>query len=510
MSIRNSREILLSTLSKVRRRLYLRELCRMLCRSLAAVLPLAAAWVAVDQYWNDGRFSLVVAGGLIGAAVAVAALVATRRLGTQLQAAVEVDARAGLRGRISSAWEFLHEKRLDEARLAQVRDAVGHAMKLDVTPLFHGERFHHAKLVPVLTVVLLLSFFVPPRSTQPTVEAAVNPVRERQLSELRELRDDLRNVGDEEALGDVLTKLKEIEQRFEQGALEDRDVMIELARLDAHLTKRLAEMGVENLANEVSQLLPHLSASQAAQAVAQAIKEEKLDRAAEEMNRLAHSVQKGALTDEQKKELALNMAVAASKLGTKSKSSFSGDLAKASEALKSGDHREFSEAGDSIGAKMKSVDQHKKMQSMRKRISLCKAGLGRQNTCSACNGEGCRMCKGGDAGHEKKGKEEGQGDDGAKSGLMAGSRAAGDPLGEHTRLADSYREVLKVAGAAGEGPVASEVEVTEGETSPSGMAAKEIYEEYAAVAEQAIEREEIPLSHRFHVKRYFQAIRPVE
>jgi hypothetical protein len=63
---------------------------------------------------------------------------------------------------------------------------------------------------------------------------------------------------------------------------------------------------------------------------------------------------------------------------------------------------------------------------------------------------------------------------------------------------------------AGEGPVQSEIETVEGQTTDSQITAQDLYAEYAAVAEEAIDQEEIPLSHRFHVKRYFQAIRPVE
>ena len=63
---------------------------------------------------------------------------------------------------------------------------------------------------------------------------------------------------------------------------------------------------------------------------------------------------------------------------------------------------------------------------------------------------------------------------------------------------------------AGNGPVESEVEETDGQTAESRVSAKEMFTEYQAVAEQAIEGEEIPLSHRFHVKRYFQSIRPEE
>ncbi len=69
---------------------------------------------------------------------------------------------------------------------------------------------------------------------------------------------------------------------------------------------------------------------------------------------------------------------------------------------------------------------------------------------------------------------------------------------------------MKTSGILGNGPIESEVEATEGETSESGLQTRDVYAEYAAAAEQAIEQEEIPLSHRFHVKRYFQAIRPAE
>ena len=92
----------------------------------------------------------------------------------------------------------------------------------------------------------------------------------------------------------------------------------------------------------------------------------------------------------------------------------------------------------------------------------------------------------------------------------AGTAATGEPLGDGTRLADSYREMVQISGMAGDGPIESEVEEIDGQIGQSQLSAKELYTEYQAVAEQAIESEEIPLSHRFHVKRYFQNIRPEE
>jgi len=46
--------------------------------------------------------------------------------------------------------------------------------------------------------------------------------------------------------------------------------------------------------------------------------------------------------------------------------------------------------------------------------------------------------------------------------------------------------------------------------SQSKLTAKELHASYAAAAEEVIEKENVPLSHRYHVKRYFQAIRPQE
>jgi len=58
--------------------------------------------------------------------------------------------------------------------------------------------------------------------------------------------------------------------------------------------------------------------------------------------------------------------------------------------------------------------------------------------------------------------------------------------------------------------VESETEVTDGQMSPSQVDLKQVHANYASVAEEVIEKEDIPLSHRYHVKRYFQSIRPQE
>ena len=130
---------------------------------------------------------------------------------------------------------------------------------------------------------------------------------------------------------------------------------------------------------------------------------------------------------------------------------------------------------------------------------------------SACNKLGlCKSCLGQcdskELGFKVGMKTQSKG----KGGLKAGTAASGDPYGDPNRLADSYKKMMKVSGEAGAGPVESETEITDGQMSQSQVDLKQIHANYAAVAEEVIEREDIPLSHRYHVKRYFQAIRPQE
>jgi hypothetical protein len=76
-------------------------------------------------------------------------------------------------------------------------------------------------------------------------------------------------------LRDVLAKLDDLRERFEKGEVGERDVMLELGRLDEALRAQVAQSGVENLANELDTIVPHLAANAATTAAAQALNEEK-------------------------------------------------------------------------------------------------------------------------------------------------------------------------------------------------------------------------------------------
>ncbi len=522
MSEREARNQLRQTLRVARRRLFLRGAIGSGTIAAAILLAAGAAVVAIDQRWFGGGIGPAVLYGLAGVWIATILVGGLIRIGTRRGAAHTLDGMAALKDRILSAEQFLAEGELDEPRRVQVADAIAHAQALNMKSLFEHRRSRLAMLTPALAILLVLSFFVPPQPAE-HAEAAVDLTRGYQLEELRALQEEFEErVATDEDLVETLEQLREIERRLETGEIQEREVMLELSRLDEQLKSQMEQMDVAQIAKEIQTVMPHLMANAAARPVGEALKNKEMERAAEELDKLAEKVEKAELSDEEKEKLANNMSVAASKLGEKSEGSLASDLDGASESLKNGDAKGFKSSSKSMGQKFQQAGKMDKLNAMRKQLAMSKASMSQLKKCSSCNGAGCKECNGTGLGQgaglglglgkgKGQGNSEGEdGDGGGKGGLKAGKQATGEPLGNGTRLADSYREMVQISGMAGNGPVESEVEETDGQTAESQVSAKEMFTEYQAVAEQAIEGEEIPLSHRFHVKRYFQSIRPEE
>jgi len=472
--------------------LILETWCFVLCRLALVLLPIGALAIMVDQRWFEGGHSVSIALFTLVPLAIIPLGYAFFHRGTDLHQAFEMDERAGLKDRISSAWEFLSQETMTAEQELQVRDALRTAHDVDLPSLLTLGQSPLPKWALAALGVFVASFFVPSTYYFTEADAAVDTVRLLQVDEVESLREEVeRMAAEEEGLKELVEKLKEVERRFAAGEMNERDVMIALARMDKELQARMAAMGVEELNSQFNQVVPHLMASKAAESVAQSIKEDQLDKASAELEKLSEKLQKDKLTPEEKEQLALNMGAAAAKLGTGEKGSLGADFDAASKSMKSGDKEGMKSSFKSIKGKLQQCDSLRAMKSACNSLGMCKAGLGNKASLMAKIGQG----------------ESNKLSDSPSNKAGLGSA---DPLGDEKRLSENYRQMLQVQGMAGDGPVESEVEITEGQTTPSQLAVQDVYNEYAAVAEQAMDQEDIPLSHRFHVKRYFQSIRPEE
>src|SRR5262249_19372802 len=156
-------------------------------------------------------------------------------LGARVHSALTLDQGGQLKDRVSSAWEFLEAKELDEARQVQVRDAIRHVEALDLKKILCFPKPRFTQLLPVGALLFALSFFVPPLAPV-NARLAVDPVKALQLQQLEELKQEL--VAKKEVppeMEEVLKKLEEITKKFERGEMGERDLMLQLGRLDESL-----------------------------------------------------------------------------------------------------------------------------------------------------------------------------------------------------------------------------------------------------------------------------------
>lgn len=490
---KQNQEILNQVIVNVRRRIFLLSYTTDLIRiglfllPLAAVLILAAKFQGIDATawiaWSTALFMIV-----------VPFIRSVRFFRSRVESALSLDHFAHLKDRITSAYEFLGHPAVNIPEEVQIQDAVRHARSLNLQQIIPSQYPRYSEFLPAALLFFYMSLFIPTAIIPDQDIGIIDPIKQEQLQELAMLEQELLMEEEQpEELEQLLDDLRKMKKRFEDGEISERDVMIELARMDKDLMQKVKEMGVDQLQGELNEIVPHLMSAAAAVQVANAIKEQKLDKAAEELEKLSEKVKKNELTDKEKRELAMNMGVVASKLGGKQDGSFGGDFANATEALESSNSKKFAAACKNMGNKLNMMCKAKKICKACNKLGSCKSCLGQ------CNGVGIAL------GPKKKASN------GSKSpNQKAGTGVTGNPFGEGTVLNDSLRKMLHIAGQAGDGPVETEIEITEGQLSQSQVDIKDVQRNFAQVAEEAIEDEAIPLSHRYHVKRYFQSIHPQE
>ncbi len=475
-------------------------------RTAILALPVAAAMIAVDQRWIGGTYSLGVLGILTATLAIVPAVAVWRRWESLFEAARAADARAGLKDRIASAWLFLREGELDVPKRAQISEALAHALALNYNAVFEASRPAVARWIPVAALAVIAALFVPAYVPERVVDAAVEARLAAQAEVLKELRESLETEGvDDETLRDALKQLQDFERQAAEGTMDERDAMIALGRLDEALKARMEQSGAAALEEEIERVAPHLAEGEAAKTVAEALKAGEYAEAAKRIEALGERAAVDELSDADKRELAKNLDSASKELGDKKNSKLRDDMSRGSKEMSSNDGKAFRDSAQSMSDSFKQADQFRKMASMREQLGEGKRAMAKGDKGKPGEGEDPGEGKGGE-----EGDGDGDGSEGDKKGGLKAGEGSADPMGDPSRLADGYRKMMEVSGVQGEGPVQSETEQTAGENAASKVGAKEVYVEYSAVAEQAIEREEIPLGRRSHVKRYFQSIRPAD
>ena len=108
--------------------------------------------------------------------------------------------------------------------------------------------------------------------------------------------------------------------------------------------------------------------------------------------------------------------------------------------------------------------------------------------------------------------QNGQGPDspGGAPGKGIGNSHDGNVAGKRTDLKAGTTDVQEQGIDSHQGPSNSEVILSAAERGFKGSGYKKVFTQYHTVAEQQINKDQVPDGYRFYVHRYFQLIRPRE
>lgn len=109
-----------------------------------------------------------------------------------------------------------------------------------------------------------------------------------------------------------------------------------------------------------------------------------------------------------------------------------------------------------------------------------------------------------------QGQKEGGSGDKSQPGQGYGNGHDAALTGDATHLAGKAHDVTAAGIDTGEGTASAEVIYGAAQRGFVGKGYEQVFTEYQSVAEQVLDKDEIPPGYRFYVRRYFQLIRPRE
>ncbi|MCA9271383.1 MAG: hypothetical protein KDA41_23025, partial [Planctomycetales bacterium] len=520
---------------------------------LAAVVALA-----IPKLWAmgfDARTAQIytwsVAGGALGLGLLTGLGWSWLRRRGELEAAIEIDHRFGLKERVSSSLALTPDELESEAGRALVADAVRRVERVDV-----GERFGvrarwtaALPLVPALAVFLLAMVVknaeTPANTTDPATALATQTQIRTVADNLKKPIEDLRKKADEQGLADASDLFKKLDQGLdgvhEKSKADRNQAMVELNNLAQQLKDRAGRL---KDADEIKNQMNNLKDLQKGPAdkLAQAMKEGDFQQALNEMKKLQEKLKNDELTKEEKQQLQQQMQQMQDKLQQMAdahqqamddlkqqieQAQKQGDLAQAgqlqqkldqlqqqqpamdklqqmanqlgqaADALQQGDPQAAGEQLDQLAQQLQQMqDMEDELQMLEDAMDQLAQAKDAMN-CKQCQGEGCQQCQGQGQGGDKQGDKPG-------NGLGAGRGQGARPEEEHET--GSYDSQVRTQVTAGQAYVVG----TTGGTNKSGAVREEIKNSIRTAAEGSanpLTNERLPRSQRDHVKEYYDRFR---
>jgi len=553
---------------RAHRRLVFQQFLFVVGWSLFATLLIAAIGLAVPRIWvmavDQQAWDLSWIGGGIAAGLVMAGMWTWIIRRSQLDAAIELDRRFGLKERVSSTLALSPGERQTEIGQALVTDAVRRVERIDVREQFQVKPTWRAllPLVPAAAMAAVLYFgYATQRAAEATSEQAVKvkeqiKVATQKLQEkIRETQKNAEELGLKDA--DALKEInKELDKLANKNTADRKDAMLKINDLAKEIEKRKQELGG---ADKMKKELDKLGKIQGGPAdkLAESLKEGDFGKAQEQMKQMKEDLKNGKLGQEDKEKLAKQMDQMkdALKQGVQDakeareklqqeieKKLEEGNIAEAAklqqqldkmnenaqqmeqqmndladklgqvaQAMKDGDPKAAAEKLDQLAQDLdklqEQLDQIENLQEVLDQLADAKNAM----KCDQCGGAGCKACEG-------NGDKEGDGKDGkdgkGKKGKNKGKNAKGGGQGEGERPEEETDKSFYDTKVNAEAKAGESVRVGDaGGNNVSGKskeAVKEAIQGSLAKDPDALEDVNLPRDQREHAKQYFEKFRKGE
>lgn len=310
--------------ARVFRRLRVQRFLGSLVWALAIGLFLVAALLGVSKLMNQALpgpewapFAIAAGIGLL-----IAALVAIFSGPSRLDAAVAIDHAFKLNERLSTAITLPSELRESAAGRALMADAIRKVSDLDVASAFRTRlpRRSWVVLIPAFLAVSML--FVPAwieKSVQAKTSNRVDPkALSKQANALTKKISSQREAIDKEKFPEAEKLLAQIEKKAEELAksppAQKDKLLVEMNKLTDALQDRKKQLGSPEQVNRQLQQLKEMGQNGPADQMAKELARGDFKKAAEQLKELQQKLEKGQLTQAEKKALQEQLGEMAKKL----------------------------------------------------------------------------------------------------------------------------------------------------------------------------------------------------
>ena len=535
---------------KLRLELFLRRLWRcwfvmLVLTALAVVVPKFVFFPNLPEDW-----ALYCVSAALGLGFLVAAVWTLLRSRSELDAAVELDLRYGLKERVASSLSLTPTAAKTPAGQALLSDTQRVVARLDVDQLFpvHWPRRPWLPLAPAIVAFLSVMLLDEPQAQSSLDPNAQKITQQQHENVTRELRKHLKKLqkkaADNKDLKDAAGLFQELEKQADNMAKARKPnrqkSLVQLNDLSKQLEKRRQELGSSQAMKKQFKNMNNLNRGPADKMV-EAMKQGDWKNARQELDKLKQQLAAGKLDEQSKKDLEKQLQQIQKKLAAAAdarqqamkdlqkqidQQKQRGNQAQASElqqkldqmqaqqnnfnklnqlAQKMGACQQCMKEGDAAGAAValdQMMQQMQELQQQQAEGKMLAAAMDQLQaakdamSCDECQGQGCQACQGAGIGNQP-GTKPGNG--------MGQGRGQGPRPDEKNDVGfrDSKVRQDPRQGAA----------VIVGETEGSnirGQVAQSIKQQMISQASEPADPltiEQLPKSRREHAEEYFNSLR---